>query len=98
MTADLDQPGALPDGPSAAPDSLAADGTTVPTHPAAARRGGLDAWFPPGGEDDAPPERVADERRMTRLLVLMIILLVGVPTLLTLVAFIGQLVSLRGGG
>jgi hypothetical protein len=58
---------------------------------------GLDAYFPPGGEDDAPPERVADERRLTRLLVLMILLLVGIPTLLTLIAFIAQLAALRGG-
>lgn len=59
---------------------------------------GLDAVFPPGGEDEAPPERIADERRMTRLLVLMVALLVGVPTLLTLIAFVAQLVSLRGAG
>lgn len=98
MTADLDQPGALPDGPSAPPDALAPDGTTVPTYAAADRPRGLDAWFPPGGQDDAPPERIADERRLTRLLVLMIVLLVGVPTLLTLIAFVAQLVFLRSGG
>ena len=34
---------------------------------------------------------------MTRLLVLMVVLLVGVPTLLTLIAFVGQLLALRGG-
>jgi hypothetical protein len=55
---------------------------------------GLDAYFAPGGEDDAPPERVADERRLTRLLVLMLVLLVGVPLLLTFVAFVLQLASL----
>ena len=59
---------------------------------------GLDAPFAPGGEDEAPPERRADERRLARLLVLMVVLLVGVPTLLTLVAFVGQLMSMRGGG
>lgn len=59
---------------------------------------GLDAYFPPGGEDDAPPERVADERRMTRLLVLFVALLVGVPTLLTLIGFVAQLAALRSGG
>jgi hypothetical protein len=58
---------------------------------------GLDAPFAPGGEDQAPPERAADERRLTRLLVLMVVLLVGVPTLLTLIAFVGQLLALRGG-
>ncbi len=59
---------------------------------------GLDAHFAPGGEDEAPPERVADERRLTRLLVLLVVLLVGVPTLLTFIVIIGQLLSLRGGG
>jgi hypothetical protein len=59
---------------------------------------GLDAAFAPGGEDQAPPERVADERRLLRLLVLMVVLLIGVPTLLTLIAFVGQLASMRGGG
>ena len=59
---------------------------------------GLDAPFAPGGEDEAPPERIADERRLSRLLVLMVVMLVGVPTLLTLIAFVGQLLALRGGG
>jgi hypothetical protein len=58
---------------------------------------GLDAYFAPGGEDDAPPERVADERRLLRLLVLMVALAVGIPTILTIIAFVGQLLSLRGG-
>jgi hypothetical protein len=58
---------------------------------------GLDAPFAPGGGDDASPERIADERRMTRLLVLMVVLLVAVPTVLTLIAFVGQLLAMRGG-
>ena len=58
---------------------------------------GLDAWFAPGGEDDAPPERVADERRLVRLLAVMIALLVGVPLLLTAVAFAIELTSRAGG-
>jgi hypothetical protein len=58
---------------------------------------GLDAWFAPGGEDDAPPERIADERRLTRLLVLMLALLIGIPLLLTAIAFIGELAAMRGG-
>ena len=52
---------------------------------------GLDAMFAPGGEDTASPERVADERKMLRLLLLMIVILVGFPTLLTIIAVIGQL-------
>ncbi len=59
---------------------------------------GLDAYFAPGGEDDAPPERVADERRMLRLLVIFVALLIGVPTLLTIIGFASQLLAMRGGG
>lgn len=58
---------------------------------------GLDAPFAPGGEDEAPPERIADERQLTRLLVVMVALLVGIPTVLTIIAFVSQLISLRGG-
>jgi hypothetical protein len=35
---------------------------------------------------------------MTRLLVLFVALLVGVPTLLTLIGFVAQLVTMRSGG
>jgi hypothetical protein len=77
-------------------------GTTeqVEPHPwaEADRPRGLDAYFAPGGEDDAPPERARDERRMTRLLVLFVALLVGVPTVLTLIGFVAQLLALRSGG
>lgn len=59
---------------------------------------GLDAPFAPGGEDEASPERVADERRLVRLLVVMVALLVGIPTLLTIVGFIAQLAALRSSG
>jgi len=82
-------------------DDHAPDGDGAPDpHPWAERDRprGLDAYVPPGGEDAAAPERIADERRLTRLLVLMVVLLVGVPTLLTIVAFVGQLLALRGGG
>jgi hypothetical protein len=93
---------AAPSGaePAAASPAAAEDAPAADPHPwaEADRPRGLDAVFPPGGEDEAPPERVADERRMTRLLVLMIVLLVGVPTLLTLIGFVAQLVSLRGAG
>jgi hypothetical protein len=93
MTSDSDRPIALGPGEPAAPGDAPLPAFAAPDRPR-----GLDAYFPPGGEDEAPPERVADERRMTRLLVLMVVLLVGVPTLLTLIALVGQLISLRGGG
>jgi hypothetical protein len=82
------------------PAAGAANGDADPPPPwaDAARPRGLDAYFAPGGEDDAPPERVADERRMIRLLVLMVALLVGIPTVLTLIAVAGQLVAVRSGG
>lgn len=85
--------------PAEAPAADAPAPVPAEPHPwaDAGRPRGLDAPFAPGGEDEAPPERAADERRLTRLLVLMVVLLVGVPTLLTLVAFVGQLLALRGG-
>ena len=91
--------GALLDPPADAPAPAEAPAAPPEPHPwaDADRPRGLDAPFAPGGEDEAPPERAADERRLTRLLVLMVVLLVGVPTLLTLVAFVGQLLALRGG-
>ena len=83
------------------PPRAGADGDADPALPPwadAARPRGLDAYFAPGGEDDAPPARVADERRMLRLLILMVALLVGIPTLLTLIAVAAQLVAVRSGG
>lgn len=74
------------------------DGVAVPVYAAPDRPRGLDAPFAPGGDDEASPERVADERRLVRLLVIMVALVVGIPTVLTIIAFIGQLASLRGGG
>lgn len=55
---------------------------------------GLDAYFPPGGEDLAPPERVADERRLTRLLVIMLVLLIGIPLVLTVITLVIDLAAL----
>ena len=91
-------PGA--EDPLVANDPAGSPESTLDPHPwaDADRPRGLDAYFAPGGEDEAPPERVADERRLTRLLIVMVLLLVGVPTLLTLVAFVAQLASLRPGG
>lgn len=84
----------------AATQQAAAPELPADVHPwaDADRPRGLEAYFAPGGEDEAPPERVADERRLGRLLVLMVVLLVGIPTILTLVAFVGQLMTLRSGG
>lgn len=81
--------------PGSAPDPEPAD-----SHPwaEADRPRGLDAPFAPGGEDLAAPERRADERRLTRLLILFVALLVGIPTVLTLIGFVAQLATLRSGG
>lgn len=87
MTDDLERTGATP--ASAEPDEP--QPWADPDRPR-----GLDAWFAPGGEDDAPPERIADERRLVRLLAVMIALLVGLPLLLTAVAFVIELTT-RGG-
>jgi hypothetical protein len=96
---DASEPGAAPDPTAESPAPAEAPAAPAEPHPwaDANRPRGLDAPFAPGGEDEAPPERAADERRLTRLLVLMVVLLVGVPTLLTLIAFVGQLLALRGG-
>lgn len=96
-------PPARDDAPDAEPGiagfvPVGPDGVSVPVYTASDRPRGLDAEFAPGGDDDATPDRRADERRLLRLLVLMIALLVGIPTVLTLIAVIGQLASMRGGG
>ena len=92
-----------PDRDAAAPAHSQAESMPEPraeaepeAHPWAEphRPRGLDAYFPPGGEDEAAPERVADERRLTRLLVLMLALLVGIPLLLTLVTLVIDLAAL----
>lgn len=92
MTADSARP------PTPDPGEPAASGAALaPAFAAPDRPRGLDAPFAPGGEDEAPPERIADERHLTRLLVVMVALLVGIPTILTIIAFVSQLISLRGG-
>ncbi len=58
---------------------------------------GLNAYFAPGGEDEATDERRADERRNLRLLLLMIAALVLLPTLLTIAALAQELIAHRGG-
>jgi hypothetical protein len=93
MSADSDRPRTPGPGEPAPPGDA-----PLPVFAGPDRPRGLDSYFAPGGEDEAPPERVADERRMIRLLVLMVVLLVGIPTLLTLIAVAGQLLSLHGGG
>jgi hypothetical protein len=79
--------------PAAAP--AAADQGAIYTAPDRPR--GLDAYFAPGGEDEATDERRADERRNLRLLFLMVAALVVIPTLLTIAALAQELVTRRGG-
>ncbi len=79
-------------GPAA---SAAAEPGAIYTAPDRPR--GLDAYFAPGGEDEATDERRADERRNLRLLFLMVAALVLIPTLLTIAALAQELVTRRGG-
>ena len=99
-------PSAQPEGEAESPPQHEGEGQPAAEAPASAqahpwadpdRPRGLDAWFAPGGEDDAPPDRIADERRLVRLLAVMIALLVGLPLLLTAIAFVIDLTSQRGG-
>jgi ABC-type uncharacterized transport system involved in gliding motility auxiliary subunit len=89
VTDDIDQA-----GPETAP---AADRATTPVYTAVDRPRGLNAYFAPGGEDDATDERRSDERRNLRLLFLMVAALVVIPTLLTIAALAQELIARRGG-
>ena len=105
MTDEIHQPG--PETVPAAAPAAADLGATPAAAPAAADPGaiytapdrprGLDAYFAPGGEDEATDERRADERRNLRLLFLMVAALVLIPTLLTIAALAQELVTRRGG-
>lgn len=92
MTNEIHQPG-LETVPTAAP--TAADPGAIFTAPDRPR--GLNAFFAPGGEDDATDERRSDERRNLRLLFLMVAALVVIPTLLTIAALAQELMTRRGG-
>ncbi len=74
------------------------DGVPVPIYAAADRPRGLNAYFAPGGEDDAPEERRRDEQRMVRLLVIFVALLVIIPTVLTIIGFASELLTMRSAG
>jgi hypothetical protein len=104
VTDEIHEPGPEtmpPATPAAAPDDVpaaapaAADPGAIYTAPDRPR--GLDAYFAPGGEDEATDERRADERRNLRLLFLMVAALVLIPTLLTIAALAQELVTRRGG-
>jgi hypothetical protein len=96
MTDDPDRDPAAPARPEAEPGPEPHADAEPEAHPWADpdRPRGLDAYFPPGGEDEAAPDRIADERRLVRLLVLMLALLVGIPLLLTLVTLVIDLAAL----
>jgi hypothetical protein len=84
----------------AAEVSMPAEGEGLaepPVYTAVDRPRGLNAYFAPGGEDEATDERRADERRNLRLLLLMVAALVLIPTLLTIVALAQQLIAHRSG-
>ena len=64
---------------------------------AADRPRGLNAYFAPGGEDDATDERRRDERRNLRLLLAMVAALVLIPLLLTIAALAQELITHPSG-
>ncbi len=68
----------------------------VPLYTAPNRPRGLNAYFAPGGDDAATDDRRADERRNLRLLLLMVAALVLIPTFLTIIALVQELVT-HGG-
>jgi hypothetical protein len=92
VTTEREQPG--PETALTA-DPAAADPGAIFTAPDRPR--GLNAFFAPGGEDDATDERRSDERRNLRLLFLMVAALIVIPTLLTIAALAQELVTRRGG-
>jgi hypothetical protein len=69
----------------------------VPLYTSPHRPRGLNAYFAPGGDDAATDVRRADERRNLWLLLLMVAALVLIPTFLTIIAFVSELVT-HGGG
>ncbi len=87
----------------AGPDEAVDDSDSPWTEPAVAhddpsRPRGLDAPFAPGGDDTADEPRRQRERRDLRLLLLFVAALVGIPSILTLIGFIVQLMSMRSSG
>ena len=83
---------------SAAPVAPVADAgpVDVPIYTAPNRPRGLNAFFAPGGDDEATDVRRADERRNLWLLLLMVAALVLIPTFLTIIAFVSELAT-HGG-
>ena len=69
----------------------------APIYTAADRPRGLNAYFAPGGEDDATEERRLDERRNLRLLLAMVAALVLIPMALTIAALAQELIAHRSG-
>jgi len=84
-------------GPVTAATAPPADADPGPIFTAPDRPRGLNAYFAPGGEDDATDERRLDEHRNLRLLFLMVAALVVIPTVLTIAALAQELISRRGG-
>ena len=92
------EPGSDASGRTADEPADTREVTGVPAiYTAVNRPRGLNAYFAPGGEDEATAERRADERRNLRLLLLMVAALVLIPTLLTIAALAQELIAHRGG-
>ena len=91
-------PEAAPVGVAAPAEAASVEETAGPPWQASSRPRGLDSYFPAGGEDEATEERRRDDQRMVRYLVIFIALLIGIPTLLTILGFVSEFLAARGGG
>ncbi len=80
------------------PAALDADAGPRDAHADPSRARGLDAPFAPGGDDAADNVRRTREGRDLRLLLWFVAALVIIPSVLTIIGFIVQLIGMRSGG
>lgn len=80
------------------PDQPEAFESPRDAHAGPSRARGLDALFAPGGDDAADDVRRKREGRDLRLLLWFVAALVIIPSVLTVIGFVVQLVAMRSGG
>lgn len=91
---------AWPAAPADRPPDAGAEPWPDPrdAHADPSRARGLDAPFAPGGDDAADDVRRTREGRDLRRLLVFVAALVIIPSVLTVIGFIVQLVAMRSGG